>query len=163
MKSQILKSLALILLVSTSFNVTAAEKVVIYNWSDYIPESLLEDFTKETGIKVEVSTYDSNETMYAKLKLLDGKGYDLAVPTTFFVEKMIRTGLLQPIDKAKLKNLANLDPRMMNKAYDLNNQYSIPYLWGSTAIAVNADEIDPSGIKHWKDLWDKKYKGQIDM
>ncbi len=166
MKNLFIKSLALILLVLsiftlTSFNVTAAEKVVIYNWSDYIPESLLEEFTKETGIEVEVSTYDSNETMYAKLKLLDGKGYDLAVPTTFFVEKMIRTELLQPIDKSKLKNLANLDPRMMNKAYDLNNQYSIPYLWGSTAIAVNADEIDPSGIKRWSDLWDKKYKGQI--
>lgn len=155
------KMLAALLLVLINLNVYATEKVVIYNWSDYIPESLLEDFTKETGIEVEVSTYDSNETMYAKLKLLDGKGYDLAVPTTFFVEKMIRTGLLQPIDKTKLKNLANLDPRMMNKSYDPDNQFSIPYLWGSTAIAVNADEIDPASIKQWKDLWDKKYKGEI--
>ncbi len=145
----------------TALTVNAEERVVLYNWSDYIPDSLLAEFTKETGIKVDVSTYDSNETMFAKLKLLDGKGYDLAVPSTFFVEKMIRAGLLQKVDLAKLSNLKNLDPMMLNKAYDPNNQYSIPYLWGTTAIAVNAEEIDPSTIRQWKDLWDPKYKGQI--
>ena len=62
------------------------EKVVIYNWTEYIPEDVLQAFTKETGIQVEYATYESNEAMYSKLKLLDGKGYDLAVPSTFYVE-----------------------------------------------------------------------------
>ena len=155
------KGLVLSLLLSFSPLVWAAEKVVLYNWSDYIPDSLLADFTKETGIQVEVSTYDSNETMFARLNLLGGKGYDLAVPSSFFVEKMIKQHLLQPIDKNKLTQFKNLDPKMTNMSFDPDNQYSVPYLWGTTAIAVNADEVDPKSIKHWQDLWDPKYKKQI--
>src|SRR3954463_8022746 len=64
------------------------QKVVVYNWTEYLPESALQAFTKETGIEVEYATYESNEAMYAKIKLLDGKGYDVVVPSTFYVEKM---------------------------------------------------------------------------
>jgi len=144
-----------------SFSVVAQEKVVLYNWADYIPDSVLSAFTKETGIKVEVATFDSNETMFAKLQLVNGKGYDLAVPTTYFIERMKRAGLIQPIDKTKLKNLGNLDPDLLNQSYDPDNQYSIPYLWGNTAIAVNTDEMDPSLITTWKDLWKPEFKDQI--
>ena len=144
-----------------SFSSMAQEKVVLYNWADYIPDSVLRSFTKETGIKVEVATFDSNETMFAKLQLVNGKGYDLAVPTTFFIERMKRADLIQPIDKSKLKNFKNLEPTLLNQAYDPDNKYSIPYLWGSTAVAVNTDEMDASSITSWKDLWKPEFKDQI--
>jgi len=142
-------------------NAGEKQKLVIYNWTEYLPESVLEAFTKETGIEVEYATYESNEAMYAKIKLLDGKGYDLVVPSTFYVEKMRKEGLLQPINKSALKNYANLDPTAMNKAHDPNNQFSVPYLWGTTAIAANGKEVDASKIKKWADLWKPEYKGKL--
>lgn len=142
-------------------SISAAEKVYVYNWTEYIPEVVLEQFTKETKIKVIYSTYESNETMYAKLKLMKGEGYDVVFPSTYFVSKMGKEGLLAPIDHKRLPNLSDLDPSVMDKAFDPDNRYSIPYMWGSTGIAVNAEVIDPSGVKSWKDLWEKKYKGQL--
>lgn len=139
----------------------SGQKVVIYNWTEYIPEAVLRGFTKETGIQVEYATYESNEAMYSKLKLLDGKGYDIAVPSTFYVEKMRKEGLLQPIQKELLTHYDNLDTAHLNKAYDPDNSYSVPYLWGSTAIAVNGDDVDPSGIKRWADLWKPEYAGKL--
>ncbi|VFS26469.1 Spermidine/putrescine-binding periplasmic protein precursor [Serratia liquefaciens] len=85
---------------------------------------------KETGIKVIYSTYESNETMYAKLKTYKDGAYDLVVPSTYFVDKMRKEGMLQKIDKSKLTNFSNLDPQMLNKPFDPNNDYSIPYIWG---------------------------------
>ncbi len=155
------KWLTLTAMMLISFSSIAQEKVVLYNWADYIPDSVLRSFTKETGIKVEVATFDSNETMFAKLQLVNGKGYDLAIPTTFFIERMKRADLIQPIDKSKLKNFKNLEPSLLNQAYDPDNKYSIPYLWGSTAIAVNTDEMDASSITSWKDLWKPEFKDQI--
>lgn len=139
----------------------AAQKVVIYNWTEYIPEDVLQAFTKETGIDVEYATYESNEAMYSKLKLLDGKGYDLAVPSTFYVEKMRKEGLIQPINKSLLSNYGNLDEALLNKPYDPDNAYSVPYLWGSTSIAVNGDDVDASAITSWADLWKPEYAGKL--
>jgi len=138
-----------------------SQKIVIYNWTEYIPAKVLSAFTKETGIQVEYATYESNEAMYAKVKLLDGKGYDLVVPSTFYVEKMHKEGLLQAIDKSQLTNVDNLDPALMNKPYDPDNRYSIPYLWGSTAIAVNGKDLDASKITRWSDLWKPEYAGKL--
>lgn len=140
---------------------TGSQKIVIYNWTEYIPAEVLTAFTKETGIQVEYATYESNEAMYAKVKLLDGKGYDLVVPSTFYVEKMLKEGLLQPIDKSQLSNIGNLDAALMNKPYDPGNEYSIPYLWGSTAIAVNGQDLDASQITRWSDLWKPEYAGKL--
>jgi spermidine/putrescine transport system substrate-binding protein len=137
------------------------QKLVIYNWTEYIPADLLDAFTAETGIQVEYATYESNEAMYARVKLLDGKGYDIVVPSTFYVEKMRKEGLLQPIDRAQLGNFDNLDTTLLDKPYDPGNQYSIPYLWGSTAIAVNGDDVDASQITRWADLWKPEFKGKI--
>jgi spermidine/putrescine transport system substrate-binding protein len=139
----------------------APQKVVIYNWTEYIPEAVLKSFTKETGIEVEYATYESNEAMYSKLKLLDGKGYDIAVPSTFYVEKMRKEGLIQPINKQALGNYGNLDASLLDKPYDPENNYSVPYLWGSTAIAVNGDEVDASAITRWADLWKPEYAGKL--
>ena len=136
-------------------------EVRVYNWSDYLPEEVLERFTAETGIAARLSTYDSNEAMFAKLKLLDGKGYDIAVPSTYYVDKMRKEGLLRPLDRDKLPGYANLDPRHLGKPFDPGNVYSLPYLWGTTGIAVNAARIDPASVRSWADLWHPRFKGQL--
>ncbi|WP_417347529.1 extracellular solute-binding protein [Ferrimonas sp.] len=156
------KSASAALIALCSFASQAANDVVyFYNWSEYIPEGLLTEFEKETGIKVIYTTYDSNEAMHAKLKLTGAKGYDIVVPSTYFVAKMRDEGLLQPIDQSKLSNFKHLDPVMLDKAYDPGNQYSIPYVWGATGIGINTDFVDPATITGWKDLWDPKWKGQL--
>ncbi|ORM82367.1 spermidine/putrescine ABC transporter substrate-binding protein PotD [Pantoea deleyi] len=132
-----------------------------YNWTEYVPPGLLEQFTKETGIKVIYSTYESNESMYAKLKTWKEGAYDLVVPSTYFVAKMRNEGMLQKIDKSQLSNFSNLDPDLLNKPFDPNNDYSIPYIWGATAIGVNTDEIDASKVTRWADLWKPEYKQSL--
>ena len=79
----------------------ASGELYVYNWSEYLPDSVLRDFTKETGVKVIMSTYDSNEAMYAKVRMMDGKGYDIIVPSTDFVARMRKEGLLLPLDKSR--------------------------------------------------------------
>jgi spermidine/putrescine transport system substrate-binding protein len=147
-----------------SGNAFAAEEklLYLYNWSEYMPEIVLEQFQKETGIKVVYSTYDSNEAMYAKLRLLDSNNsYDLAVPSTYYVSKMRREGLLAKIDKSRLKNFGNLDEKLINQPFDPDNSYSVPYLWGSTGIAVNTDKVKPGTISKWRDLWKPEFKDRL--
>ncbi len=99
-----------------------------YNWTEYVPPGLLEQFTKETGIKVIYSTYESNETMYAKLKT-----YKTVPMTWWFLQPITSIKCVKrddpEIDKSKLTNFSNLDPDMLNKPFDPNNDYSIPYIW----------------------------------
>ncbi len=141
----------------------SAEKgeVYVYNWSEYMPDSVLSEFQKETGIKVVYTTYDSNEAMFAKVKLLKGGGYDLVFPSTYFVDRMGKEGLLQPIDKSRIPNLEHLDPGLMDKPYDPGNVYSVPYLWGSTAIGYNSAYVDQDRVTSWNDLWNPAYKGRV--
>ncbi|PVZ62945.1 extracellular solute-binding protein [Pelagibaculum spongiae] len=146
----------------TSLVAQAQETVYFYNWSEYIPEEILSDFTKETGIKVVYTTYDSNESMYAKLKLLDKKNsYDLVVPSTYFLSKMASEKLLLPLDKSLLGNFKHLNTELLNRPFDPINQYSVPYLWGSTGLAVNNEELDGKTITSWQDLWRPEFKGQV--
>ena len=136
----------------------------LYNWSEYMPQTVLDQFTEETGIKVIYTTYDSNEAMYARLKLLDESSqYDLAVPSTYYVNKMRNEGLLAPIDRSKLSGFDNIDATLVNLDIDPGNQYSVPYLWGTTGIAVNGDAIDPETVTRWADLWKPEYQGRIMM
>lgn len=137
------------------------EKILyVYNWSEYMPDSILKNFTKETGIKVKYSTYDSNEAMYAKVKTIGSSSYDIIVPSTYFVNKMSRENLLVKLDKSKLTNYKNLDSKLLSKPFDPNNDYSIPYLWGSTGITYNANLVKDK-IDSWKDLWRAEYKNSI--
>lgn len=163
MKFKTLNKLAtgLSVLFAVTFSVVAAEKVVVYNWTEYIPDGVLAEFTKETGIKVEYNTYESNEVMYSKLKLQNGKGYDIVIPSTYYISKMAKEGLLAKIDTVQLSNFTHLDPALLNKSYDPNNQHSVPYVWGSTGIGINTNEVDPKSIKSWKDLWDKKWQNSL--
>jgi len=134
----------------------------LYNWSEYMPQEILDGFESETGIHVNYVTFDSNEAMYAKLKLLDDSSqYDLAIPSTYYVEKMANEGMLQEIDKSKLSNFNNLDTSFINTKIDPENKYSIPYMWGSTGLAINGDAVDPKSVNSWADLWQPEYKGQV--
>ncbi len=121
----------------------AQEKVVnVYNWNDYIDPKVLEDFTKETGIKVVYDTYDNNEIV--ETKMLAGKsGYDIVVPSAPFLQRMVAAGVFQPIDRAKLPNHKNLWPEIMDrlKLYDPGNRHAVPYLWGTIGLGVNVAKV----------------------
>ncbi|MET4025685.1 spermidine/putrescine transport system substrate-binding protein [Marinobacter sp. MBR-99] len=133
----------------------------LYNWSEYMPQEVLDRFTEETGIQVVYTTYDSNEAMYARLKLLDeSAAYDLAVPSTYYVSKMRQEDLLMPIDRSKIEGFGNLDDDLVNLDIDPDNQYSIPYLWGTTGIAVDTDDVEGE-VTAWADLWDERFQGRV--
>ncbi|MCD8554870.1 spermidine/putrescine ABC transporter substrate-binding protein [Seleniivibrio sp.] len=151
-------AILLCLLASSAF---AKEVVYVYNWSEYIPEQVLSNFEKETGIKVIYTTYDSNEVMYSKVKVLGGKGYDVIFPSTYYVNRMQKEGLLTPLNKKLLPNIKNMEPSLMNKPYDEGNKYSVPYLWGSTSLAINSDFVDEKKANTYRILWDSKYKGKV--
>jgi spermidine/putrescine transport system substrate-binding protein len=139
----------------------ANEKVLyVYNWSEYMPDSVLKNFTKETGIKVKYSTYDSNEAMYAKIKTIGTSSYDVIVPSTYYVNKMSKENLLVKLDKSKLPNYKNLDKKLLSRPFDPNNDYSIPYVWGNTGISYNANLVKEK-IDSWKNLWNPEYKNSI--
>lgn len=154
--------LASLLLLSGGIAIAAEQQtLVVYNWAEYLPKKVLQQFTRETGIKVQYSTYDSNEAMYAKVKTVKGVGYDILVPSTYYVDRMRREGLLQPLDKSRLHNLGNLNPRLLDQPYDPGNQYSIPYLWGTTGIAYDADKVAPGTLTRWAELWDPAYRNKL--
>jgi putrescine transport system substrate-binding protein len=139
----------------------AQQKTVnVYNWSDYIEPTLLDDFTKETGIKVRYDTFDSNDTL--ETKLLAGKsGYDVVVPTGFFLERQIKAGVFQKLDKSKLPNLVNLWPEIARRlaVYDPGNQYAVNYMWGTTGIGYNVKKArEILGPDAKIDSWDSVFK-----
>jgi putrescine transport system substrate-binding protein len=121
---------------------SAQERSVnVYNWSDYIDPRVIEDFTKETGIKVTYDTYDSNEMLETRL-LAGQTGYDIAVPSGPFLQRQIAAGLYRELDKAKVPNLRNLSPEIMARlaVYDPGNRHAIDYSWFTTGIAYNVDK-----------------------
>lgn len=131
------------LLVLATGPAVAQGGVNVYNWSDYIAEDQLKDFTKDTGVKVNYTTYDSNEILDAKLRT-GRSGYDVVVPTAspFFV-RQLQANIFLTLDKSKLKNWKNLDPEIMAALakYDPNNRHGIPWMWGTTGIGYNVAEI----------------------
>jgi putrescine transport system substrate-binding protein len=122
--------------------VQAAPTVHIYNWSDYIGETTLEDFEKASGIKPVYDVFDSNETLEGKL-LAGRSGYDLVVPSNHFLGKQIKAGAFQKLDRSLLPNWQNLDPVLLKQleTNDPGNQYAVPYLWGTNGIGYNAEKI----------------------
>src|SRR5665213_2172132 len=116
--------------------------VNFYNWSNYIAPGVLEDFTKETGIKVVYDTFDANETL--ETRLLAGKsGYDVVVPTAYFLQRQITAHVFQKLDKSKLPNLANAWPMVTERlaTYDSGNTYAANYMWGTTGIGYNVKAV----------------------
>jgi len=138
----------------------AQEKVVnVFNWSDYIDESILEDFEKETGIRVVYDVFDSNEVLETKL-LAGGTGYDVVVPSGTFLARQIQAGVFQQLDADKLPNLANMWGVVTDRTakYDPGNAYSINYMWGTTGIGYNEEKIlermPDAPVDSWRMLFD---------
>jgi putrescine transport system substrate-binding protein len=142
----------------------AEERVVnVYNWSDYIDPHVLEDFTKSTGIRVQYDTFDANETLETKL-LAGRSGYDVVVPTAYFLQRQIQAGVFQKLDKTKLPHLADAWPEIMHRleTYDPGNQYAVNYMWGTTGIGYNAKAVhERLGPNAKIDSWDVVFKPEL--
>jgi putrescine transport system substrate-binding protein len=137
------------------------ERIVnIYNWSDYIDPAVLEDFTKTTGIKVRYDTFDSNDTL--ETKLLTGKsGYDVVVPTAYFLERQIKAGVFQKLDRNRLTNIGNVWPEIAARlaTYDPGNLYAVNYMWGTTGIGFNVKKLrEILGPDAKIESWDMVFK-----
>jgi putrescine transport system substrate-binding protein len=137
------------------------ERIVnFYNWSDYIEPAVIEGFTRETGIKLRYDTFDANETL--ETKLLAGKsGYDVVVPTGYFLQRQIAAGVFQKLDKSKLPNLVNAWPDIAGKLafYDPGNQYAVNYMWGTTGIGYNVKKMhEVLGPAAKIDSWDVVFR-----
>ena len=131
------------------------KRINFYNWSDYIEPNVLKDFTKDTGIEVTYDTFDANEVL--ETKLLAGKsGYDVVVPTAYFLERQIKAGVFQKLDKTKLPNLVNVWPEIANRlaTYDPGNQYAVNYMWGTTGIGYNVKKARAVLAGEKIDSWD---------
>ena len=121
----------------------AEEKVLnVYNWSDYIDPEVIRDFTRETGITVHYDVFDANEVLETKL-LTGNSGYDVVVPSAYFLERQVQAGVFASLDRSKLPGLANLDPELVARAerHDPGGAHSVVYLWGTTGIGYDAGKV----------------------
>lgn len=133
----------------------------VYNWGDYIDESVLKDFEKEFGIKVNYSMFATNEDLYVKLKQ-GGESFDVIFPSDYMIEKMIKEDMLVKLNKDNIPNLKNIDEDFLDLDFDPNNEYSVPYMWGTVGIIYNKTMVDDV-VDSWDILWNEKYKDQIIM
>ena len=162
-----MKKLSLVLvlalmLCTLPFAACAEGTLTVYNWYDYIDESVLDDFTKETGIKVDYVMFTTVEEMYVKMTTGGGK-YDIIVPSDYIIERLIKDDMLAPMDFDKMPNArANLLDSMWTADYDVGNAYSVPYMWGTVGILYNTEYVDEE-ITSWASLFDPKYKRDVFM
>lgn len=133
----------------------------VYNWGDYIDSDVIKDFEEEYGIKVNYSMYETNEDMYIKLKQ-GGSSYDVVIPSDYMIERMISEDLLLKLNMDNIPNIAKVDQDLLSPDYDPNNEYSVPYMWGTVGILYNTTMVDEV-VDSWDILWDEKYADQIIM
>lgn len=139
------------------------EKVTlnVYNWGDYIDETVISEFENKYGIKVNYETFATNEDMYVKIKA-GGTAFDVAIPSEYMISKMIKEGMLEKIDFSNVPNYKYIDEKFKGLEFDPNNEYSVPYMWGVVGIVYNKKMVsDP--VDSWSILWNEKYKKQILM
>lgn len=160
MKKSILLIMIFLIFIVGCTNKEEKKVLNILNWSSYIPESVITSFEKETDIKVNYSTYSSNEECLAKIANSKEGTYDLIFPSDYMIEIMKKRDLLEPIDHNKLKNIGNLNENYLNLEYDLHNKYSLPFLAATTIISVNR-EVIKDNITSYNDLLNPKYKNEI--
>lgn len=140
----------------------AEEKVLhVYNWSDYIAEDTIKNFEEKTGIKVTYDVFDSNDMLETRL-LAGNSGFDVVVPSASFLERQIKAGVFQKLDKSQLPNLANMDPDIQQRValHDPGNEHSVTYLWGTTGIGYNVDKVKKilgdTPLDSWNQIFDPK-------
>lgn len=137
------------------------EKTVnVYNWGEYIDMSLLDEFEKDTGIKVNYNTYESNEQMYSVLKQ-GGVSYDVVIPSDYMISRMIDEDMLEPINFGNVPNFALIEESLKNPEYDPDNAYSVPYTWGTVGIIYDPAKVGE--VTGWDALFDPANSGQILM
>ena len=134
-------------------------KLSVFCWSEYIPQSVIDQFSKETGIQVSVENYASNEEMLAKL-MAGGGEYDIIQPSEYVVEALIAQKLLHPIDKTKIPNLSNIAPQFLKMSFDPDNSFSVPFMAGTVGIVVNT-ELIKDDIKSFADVFKPENAGKI--
>ncbi|HVE43954.1 MAG TPA: spermidine/putrescine ABC transporter substrate-binding protein [Gammaproteobacteria bacterium] len=143
-------------------SVFAKDQVLnIYAWPEYIPDFVIYQFEKETGIKINLSTYQNNESMYVKVRAVGKNSYDLLIPSSYLVDRMRQQDMLEKLDKNKLPGIVNLNRKFLFPAYDPTSEYSIPFLWGVTGIFVNTQDEALKTVTRWRDLWDKRFLNQL--
>jgi len=146
----------------------AENEITVYNWGQYISDGsdgyidVIAEFEAETGIKVNYLTFDSNESLYTKLKT-GGSTYDVIIPSDYMVGRLINEGMLEKINFENIPNYQYVDETFKNQAYDPNNEYSVPYTWGNVGIIYNTKYVDEADIGGWDLLWNSKYAGKILM
>ncbi len=137
----------------------AKAELNIFNWSEYLPQSVIDKFEENYNIKVNYNTFSSNEEMLAKI-MAGGSQFDLVVASDYMVEVLIKQNLIQPINKDNIPNLKTIDKDVLNLPFDEGNKYSVPYMWGDACIAVDTSKVD-FPIKSYSDLWNPKLKNSI--
>lgn len=154
--------LALVLAAACAGEEKEGEKRLnIYIWTNYLPDDVLADFERRTGIDATVDTYDSNEILLQKLQsgMAD---YDVVVPSDYMLRILAAEKLLLPLDRARLKGFGNLDPRFLDLEFDPGNRHSIPYLWGTTGIGYDKARAG-APLDSWNALFDERFRGRILM
>lgn len=133
----------------------------IYNWGEYVGEHIIQDFEKETGAKVMMENFDSNEQMY--IKVANKEAYDILVPSDYMIERLISEGYLQKLDKSKLTCMDKLNKAVKGLPYDPKNEYSVPYFWGTVGIVYDKTKVSEEDLKKegYNIFLDQKYKGDI--
>src|ERR1700754_1169030 len=142
------------------------QSVNIYNWYDYVKPEVLQQFTARYGIQVHYNTFDSNNTLEAKM-LAGRSGYDVVFPSGAYLESMAAVGVFRPLDKSKLPNLSNMDPAIMERlaAHDPGNAHAVVYAWGITGIAYDATKVrallPDAPVDSWSMLFDPKVASRL--
>ena len=146
---------------------SGANQLYVYNWGEYIDESVIEEFEEETGIEVVYDLFETNEEMYPVIEA-GAVRYDVVCPSDYMIQKMAENGLLAEINFDNIPNLSQIDPIYLerSKSFDPENKYSVPYTWGTVGILYNTERIKELGVPaptKWSDLWDERYRGEILM
>ena len=146
----------------------AADSINVYNWGQYISDGsdgyidVNAAFEEATGIKVNYMTFDSNESMYTKLKT-GGSAYDVIIPSDYMIARLIDENMLLPLDFSNIPNYEFIDDAYKNAEHDPDNRYSVPYTWGTVGVIYNSAYVDEEDVGSWDLLWNTKYAGKILM
>lgn len=172
-KKGILAVVCLLIITAVSFTTykrysqPRSNELYVYNWGEYIDKAVITEFEKETGIQVIYDVFETNEEMYPVIEA-GAVNYDVVCPSDYMIQKMIDNDLLAKLDFKQIPNIKNIDSRYMeaSKSFDPENQYSVPYTWGTVGILYNTKLIAEKGLPaptKWADLWNPAYKGEILM
>jgi spermidine/putrescine transport system substrate-binding protein len=137
-----------------------ARELNLFSWSEYVPQEMIDGFTRETGIRVNHETYASNEELLAKL-VSGGARYDVIQPSEYTVEALVKAGRLKPLDWSKIPNASHIAPEFKNLPHDPEQRYSVPWMGGTVGIVVNAERVPADEIRGYGDVFQEKHRGRV--